>query len=281
MPLASPLEIVPLEGPIGASVRGLDLEADWSPEVRAQLQQAWSTHHLLSVHQPGLSEEAQLAFVGLFGPLWDERPGEFLQFVSNHHDERIISEGALLFHSDLAFTPQPVLGLSLYGIEIPKSGAQTFFANAARAWRRLGASTQQQLRSLHARHLFDLTTQRGDRPYRDETLPDHEPRAVHPACLSHPRRDFETLYVSRMQTDRIVELSREASDTLLAELFEALYAPDNVYEHEWREGDLLVWDNLALQHARPPMPAHETRTLRRATLATAGVADQVGGAPRQ
>jgi taurine dioxygenase len=80
-----------------------------------------------------------------------------------------------------------------------------------------------------------------------------------------------------MQTDRIAELDPVESEALIEQLFAALYAPDNVYEHRWRPGDLLIWDNLALQHGRdaPERP----RTLRRVTLAHKGVPDQVAGFP--
>ena len=45
-----------------------------------------------------------------------------------------------------------------------------------------------------------------------------------------------------------------------------MYAPDNVYEHTWQVGDLLVWDNLALQHARDAVNGR--RTLRRVPVGT-------------
>ena len=274
---ASGLEFNPLGGALGVEVSGLDLSRPIEPEDRERLLRAYDDHLLLSLRCPGLSGDAQLRFAEIFGPLFDERPGEFLQYVSNVRDDRIIDEGALLYHSDLAFTPIPVLGLSLFALEIPESGAQTSFANAVRAWGRLPKALRERLSRLHARHLFDLTTQRGDVPYREAELPAAEPRAEHPVCMRDPRSGREILYVSRMQTDRIVELPPAESADLLARVFVELYAPDNVYEHQWEEGDLLVWNNRALQHARPEMPEGEARTLRRVTLATAGVASQVEG----
>ncbi len=271
----SALEFEPLNGALGVEVRGLDLSKPLPSGDRRLLRQAYGDHHLLYLHCPGLSGDDQLAFAEIYGPLFDERPGEFLQYVSNVRADRIIDEGALLFHSDLAFTPQPTLGLSLFALEIPASGASTSFANAERAWARLPEALRARLDGLHARHLFDLTTQRGDVPYRDAELPDREPRARHPVCLRDPSSGRGILYVSHMQTDRILELASAESDALLEDLFAEIYAPQNVYEHQWGEGDLLVWNNLALQHARPDMPEREARTLRRVTLAREGVASQV------
>ncbi|MCH2169145.1 TauD/TfdA family dioxygenase [Myxococcota bacterium] len=269
------LEFQPLSESLGVEILGLDLRRPMSVLEREHLKQLYDEHHLLYLRCPGLDSDSHLEFSKIFGPLFGEIPGQFVQYVSNHREDRIIDEGALLFHSDLAFTPVPVLGLSLFALEIPEAGAQTSFANAARAWSRLSESLRAQLSELHARHLFNLTTQRGDVPYRDEDLPEREPRAEHPVRMLHPRNGREILYVSEMQTDRIVELSQGESNAVLADLFGQLYSEENVYEHSWQEGDLLIWDNLAVQHARPDMPVGAARTLRRITLATAGVADQV------
>ena len=59
------------------------------------------------------------------------------------------------------------------------------------------------------------------------------------------------LYVTQVMTREILELPSEESEDLLEELFAHLYAPERVYEHEWREDDLVIWDNIATQHARP------------------------------
>ena len=58
------------------------------------------------------------------------------------------------------------------------------------------------------------------------------------------------LYVSQQATIEILGLSAEENEALLAELFSYLYEPSNILEHQWRTGDLVVWDNLLLQHAR-------------------------------
>jgi taurine dioxygenase len=66
-----------------------------------------------------------------------------------------------------------------------------------------------------------------------------------------------------MMTVEILGLGRVESDALLDALFDELYAPANVHEHRWRRGDLVIWDNLALQHARSRLDADEPRILRR------------------
>ena len=270
------VEIPPFSPALGVEVRGLDLTRPIAEEDRAALRAALDDHQLLRVRAPETEGRDQVRFAALFGPVLDEgRDGLGYQFVSNVEPGGIIREGALLFHSDLAFTREPVLGLSLQALVLPPDGAQTRFANALRACRGLPTPLKERLADYTARHAFDLTTQCGDTRYRHVDLPEREPRAVHPVLFPHPRTGEPVLYVSEMQTVRILELDERESDALLEELFSHLYAADNIYEHEWREGDLLLWDNVALQHARPVPTA--PRTMRRVTLARNGVADLVDG----
>jgi alpha-ketoglutarate-dependent taurine dioxygenase len=105
----------------------------------------------------------------------------------------------------------------------------------------------------------------------DKTLTiDPKARGVHrvtPIALPHPRTGRPVLYVSEQQTREIVELSGAEGDELLDALLDHLYEPANMFEHEWRDGDLVAWDNLAVQHARPTVTMEgPARTLRRAVV---------------
>jgi taurine dioxygenase len=270
------MQLRDLPGPIGAEVTGLDLAGPLAAGEQGALRRAFEARHLLLFRAPGLGDREHVRLAGCFGPVYDEYgDGRGWHFVSNVRRDAIIGHGPLLFHSDLAFTPEPTLGLSLYAVDVPADGAPTRFANAVRACERLPGDVRARLEGLHAHHLFDLTTQAGGARYREATLPAGEPRARHPLVLRHPRSGRPILYASEMQTDRIDELPASEGEALLQQLFAALYAPDNVYEHRWRNGDLLIWDNLALQHGRnaPDLP----RTLRRVTLAVRGLAEQIPG----
>ena len=93
-----------------------------------------------------------------------------------------------------------------------------------------------------------------------ETTPSHTTLVGH----SHPRTGRTLLYVSQGMTKEIVGLSEDESEDLLEELFAHLYRQDNVIEHHWHNGDLVIWDNLALQHARAAVAAGgPPRTLRK------------------
>jgi taurine dioxygenase len=222
-------------------------------------------------HLPALAPEAQQRLAATFGPLVDEsRNGDGWTLVSDR-EEGVIREGALLFHSDLAFTPTPLTAISLYALEVPAGGTATFFADGVLAARRLPPELRSAVAGRDALHCYPLTEARGDERYRVALLDAGAPRAEHPVLWEHPRTGEPVLYVNAMQTDSIVGLTEPESEALLERLWALLYEPGNVYRHDWHVGDLVVWDNIAVQHAREDVRPGIGRTLRRVPVGTLAV----------
>ena len=115
---------------------------------------------------------------------------------------------------------------------------------------------------MHARHVYDPTNDYGTRRFRLADVPDGL-TAVHPVVLSHPATGRPILFVNELMTDSIVELGADESESLLRELFASFDDPAITYHHRWQADDLIVWDNLALQHGRTEIPAGQRRSLRR------------------
>ena len=127
--------------------------------------------------------------------------------------------------------------------------ATTSFASGADAWDLLPSDLRRRIEGLHARHVTGQVYSRGG---DDLLVPERttEQSTVTPIVRHHPRTGRPILYVSQQMTREIVELGPDESEELLQELFAHLYDPAVVYEHTWREGDLAVFDNLSMQHAR-------------------------------
>lgn len=253
----------PVHPALGAEVTGIDLGAPIDEATADWLRARLAEHHLL-VFRPGLLEpEHQRALLEVFGAVVDETgDGRGWSYVSNARPDGVLAEGRrLLFHADNLFTPEPLGVLSLHGEQIVGAGAPTRFANCERAWQRLAPHVQDRLRGLEVVNLSGFAG--GWYRYRDADVAPQHPRAVHPAVAVNPRTGALALRTGEQQTDRLVGLDPDESEAMLAEVFAVLYAPDNVHDHEWAQGDLLVWDNLALQHGRPALAAGGVRTLRR------------------
>jgi alpha-ketoglutarate-dependent taurine dioxygenase len=124
---------------------------------------------------------------------------------------------------------------------------------------------------LFAIHHYDIETYKkrsgGDKDVLISTYDTGEDYATTPIAFRHPRTGRTILYVCQQTTYKIDGMALEQSDALLDALLDHLYAPGKEYAHEWRERDLVIWDNLALQHARPNVTTEgPARTLRK-TLA--------------
>jgi taurine dioxygenase len=269
------MRLTSLSPAVGVEVHDVDLRDPLHADQVAALRAAFDEHHLLLFRDQVCGPDEQADLTGLFGPVLAERNGSRHAFVSNTHPDGFVREGPLLFHSDLAFTREPVLGISLQALDVPASGAPTRYANAARAYATLPADVQARVADLHVVHAYDLWTQANEVEARRVALDPTAPRAVHPLVLAHPRTGTPILYVGEMQAERIVELDERESRDLLDELLAHLYRPEHRYDHAWAVGDLVVWDNLALQHGRGAVTVDGPRTLRRVALAHHTIAELI------
>ena len=177
--------------------------------------------------------------------------------------------GELAFHSDLAFNPEPFLTISLHATDVEDGRSSTRFVDSCIGYRTLPEATKARLAGHDALHVFAV-----DMAGHNSDAPEGLPRATHPLVMEHPRTGEPILYVNLNQTARIVGLAPQESADLLEALFEHLYREENVYEHRWRNGDLVMWDNLATQHARGNVSGVGRRTLQRVVLATKGFFEQ-------
>ena len=255
------VELVDLSGPVGAEVRGIDLHHPLPSDVVNALLQAFDRRHLLLFREQDLDGPEQVAFCRHFGPISSDSPDGYL-YVSNALDEGVLREGPLAFHSDFAFTHDPVHTISLFAIDVPTDGAPTLFADVAGILDRLDRSTREQLERQAIVNVFDFMAPGGQR-MRERNVSPGSPVVERRMVGRHPRTGIPVIQANRMQTDRIVGVSEQTSEALLAELFASLYADDNVLVLDWEPGDLAIWDNIALQHARPDFLATAPRTMRR------------------
>jgi alpha-ketoglutarate-dependent taurine dioxygenase len=252
--------------PFGVEI-DLDASVPLDDATTDAVRALYREHHLLVVRDQQLDRDQHVAFVRLLGPV----PGSDDGMVSTDPEKGMQGTIRLAFHSDLAFAPEPDLGVSLYGLELVDGASVTLFASGVRACQSLPDELRQRLEGLSALHIWPIDQSRRTR--LDE-IGEGDPRHEHPVICEHPDTGEPILYVTELGTDRIVGLPEEESEALLAELFSRLYDPANVLTHTWRTGDLVVWDNRALQHGRPDVSQVGSRTLRRVAVARQGFFEQ-------
>ena len=257
------MKLRPLEGSIGVEVTDLDVCAPGPAANIDALRRALAERHLLVVRGSDIAGEDQVAFVSRFGTLVAEH--SLWGYVSNVRPDGIVREGALLFHSDFAFTATPVEVISLHPVELPPGGASTLFVDAVDAVRRMREDVRRRLVELRVVNVYDFTRP-NDRPMRLAEAAPGSPSVEHPLIGRHPRTGDAVVMANELHTDHVVGLAPSESAALLAEVFAVLYDPGRIYVHRWEPGDLVLWDNVALHHGRRDIPRHEPRTLQRVVL---------------
>jgi taurine dioxygenase len=235
---------------------------------------------VLVFRNQNLSEDDQARFASLFGPLaqrvkplatsirvdapdWDR-----MMLITDNVDADgkpigALGHGEMWFHTDKCYVPRPHRASFLYGIEIPSEGGNTRFSSSYAAYERLPADLKRKLegKMVMQGHQYSVG-RRIDLSLKLEDIHHH----LQPIIVTNPGSGRKGLYVASQNTMWIEGMDRAESDALLEQLFDIAEDPAIIYEHVWRVGDLVMWDNLACLHARTDWPGEQRRTLRRCTV---------------
>ncbi|GJG95201.1 TauD/TfdA family dioxygenase [Cupriavidus pauculus] len=274
-------EIKPLDTALGAEVIGLDLNQPLSTEDFQRIHRAHLDYHVMVFRDQRISPDQQIAFSRRFGPL---QIHVLHQFQLARHPEILIVSNVLkdgkpiglgdaghFWHSDLSYKETPSLGSLLHAIELPAEGGDTLFANMHAAYDGLPDATKRRLEGLTAEHTYlaryaELQKRSPWRPnLTAEQIAQVRP-VVHPVVRTHPETGRKALFVSEHFTTRIVGLPDDESRALLDELFAHSVKPAYVYRHQWREHDLVFWDNRSLLHLAAGTPDALRRVMYRTTI---------------
>jgi taurine dioxygenase len=253
----------------GAEVSGFDAQEGRLPADITALQDALASHSLLVFRECGrLSPARQAEIIGWFGTVGAGSlpDGEVATTMDNANDR---GRARLPFHSDITFFRYPLEGISLHPLELPAVDTSTTYVSNALAWDTLSPDLRDILRDRKARHYHQDDGKMGSDTQVFETW--------HPVCMPHYRTGRPLLFVTEHHVDRIEGFAQAEGAKLLQRLFAHLYAPERQYEHIWRAGDLVIWDNYAIQHARTREadPADGRRVLQRVWFGEHGYTDQL------
>ena len=287
-------EIRKLSPTCGAEIIGLDLHENLPEQTIHDLRTAWSEHVVLVFRDLDLTEQEQLRFAGRFGQLGERKqPPEELRARTEgvlQTDQRVMlvsnmkvngepvgsfGDGDMWYHIDSGYSERPYNYTFLYGVELPSSGGNTLFSNMYAAYDALPDEMKQRLRGKKALHIHQY--ERRKRVELTEEAIENSPHWFHPIFITHSESKRKSLFVDRLMTQRIEGVSHEESEEILDFLYQHGEKRDFVYEHEWRLGDFVMWDNRCAIHARTWFPDEESRLLRRCTIEGAPVFEDIEG----
>jgi len=242
----------------GAEVRGVDFTAPMDGSTRAQLNRAFVDRGVLVIRDQKLSPHQLLSAVRLFGDVFPQHNTRFalpdcpeIHFISNQDkfpDGRpyIPGEG---WHTDHSNDVRPPKATVLHAVALPGNGGDTQFANMAAAYDALPETLQRRLRDLSAIHVYQSSHSARQLMALPSAAKERVPNAVlHPIIRTHPETGRRSIYINPIRIEGIVGLDHKEALPLLEELLAHATAPRFQYRHEWRPGDMVMWDNRCLLH---------------------------------
>lgn len=282
------MEIVRTGGPLGAEITGIDLSEELSDADRKFIFDAYIENLVLLFRGQSLSFDDLLRLRELFGPPGktanqllglgrkeyypDEVPTE-ITIISNIVEADGTPRGALgageaYWHTDSSFTEEPISASLLHAIEVTDEGGETAFLNMYQAYEDMPADLAARIEGRFANHSKVHNSNGVKRPeFPEVTDPSKAPGVRHPMVRTHPVSGKKCLYLGRRLNSYIFDLPLEESEALLDEVWAHTCQDKYVWEHKWKVGDLLVWDNRCTMHHRNAFAPNARRLMHKSITA--------------
>src|SRR5688500_6539667 len=282
------MNVIPTGRALGAEITGIDLSKDVSAAQREFIFNAYTEHLVVLFRGQSLSFADLLRLRELFGPpglaanqllglgrkkyYTDEVPDE-ITIVSNIVDAQGKPIGALgsdeaFWHTDSSFTETPISASLLHAIEVTEEGGETAFLNMYKAYEEMPAALAARIDGKYVNHSKVHNSAGVRRPeFAEVTDPSKAPGVKHPIVRTHPVTARKCLYLGRRLNAYIFGLSVGESEALLDEVWAHTSQDKYVWQHKWRVGDLLVWDNRCTMHHRNAFAPNARRLMHKSTSA--------------
>jgi alpha-ketoglutarate-dependent 2,4-dichlorophenoxyacetate dioxygenase len=284
------MEVIPLGPGFAAELRGITLADVASDDAAyAAARAAFEEHSVLVLRNQEVTDEIQLAFSRRFGPpevtkVGSEGTGSHFVILSTigpdgkvvpaDHRMQMRAKANQLWHTDSSFKRAPALTSILSARIIPEHGGETEYVSTRLAFERLDSDLRERLENSFAWH--DYAHSRGQ--IAAGLASAEERAALPPQCWRmvwrNPVNGRGALYLAS-HAYAVEGMEPAAGKKLIDDLTATVTAPGASYLHQWREGDVVMWDNRATMHRGRPWPSHEARLMIRTTI-SATEADGVG-----
>lgn len=292
------IQAVPLET-IGAEIIGVDMRQLPDEQDRAELNALWLRYGVLVFRDQAIGPDEQIAFSRIFGaleqhPLKAIRSHDFPEIIELKSSDELRSPvayydgvpivGRLGWHKDLIYTPTPNRGALLRAVKLPPWEGRTGFGDQARAYDALSDALKDRIEPLRVVYRFGVHVP--DMPFFDTTGYRPHPQAprtpaqagfqdfpdvVYPLVLRHPIDGRRILNVSQLFLHHVDGLAREEGNALLKQFVAHAMRDQFTYLHQWRQGDVVMWDNWRCMHRTTGTRPGDERLIHRTTI-TGGVA---------
>jgi taurine dioxygenase len=271
------MRVIPTPAALGAEIAGIDLR-NLDGATFARLLQAWHDYSVLLLRGQTLSDQDLIAFSRRLGDLdWAPIQETGRRFVEGLPEIYIVSnvklngepigslgDGEAVWHTDMSYLEVPPKASMLYALEVPTAGGNTSFCTMYGVYDALPARLKERIAGLKIKHDGTYNSggylRQGVTPTDDPTA---SPGAVHPLVCTHPATGRRMLYLGRRRNAYLVGLELSESEALLDEFWGFVDRPEFAWEHAWRVGDLVLWDNRCTMHRRDAFDPKSRRIMHR------------------
>jgi taurine dioxygenase len=270
-----------LDAPLGAEVGDIDLSKPLAQDDVDAIEEAWRTRLVIVAHGQRLSDPQLLSFSRYFGELDPPGPNPYGEPFNKEHPEiNVISnvvengkpignlgDGEAVWHADMTYVDVPPKAAVLHSLEVPPSGGNTYFADMFSAYETLPADLKKAAESKVAVHDASRNSAGMLRKgYKEVTDVRETVGARHPLVRTDPRTGRKALFLGRRPNSYVVGLDVADSEALLDALWAHATQPRFAMCHEWKVGDLLMWNNLSVLHRRDPFDSNTRRVMHRTQI---------------
>jgi len=280
------MEIVPLGPGFAAELRGVTLAEVANDDAAYQeVRAAFEEDSVIVLRDQEVTDEGQLAFSRRFGPPEITKVGSkghgthFVILTTIDDNGKVVPAGHRfamrnkanqLWHTDSTFKAVPALASILSARIIPAHGGETEYVSTRLAFERLDPEMRERCANMFVWHNYAHS--------RGKIAPDlasPEERAALPSqcwrmVWRNPVNGRSALYLAS-HAYGIESMEEKAAQELIDEVVSAATAPGLSYEHKWRAGDVVMWDNRATMHRGRPWPPDEARYMVRTTISATEV----------
>ncbi|MEM9125409.1 MAG: TauD/TfdA family dioxygenase [Pseudomonadota bacterium] len=273
----SAFETRALNPEFGVEVTGIKLSDATTDRLFGQIRALFEEHSALLFRGQDISDDKHKELAELFGPIEDRKADERkkgekfeVPTVSNVRDDGSITEeldlhtlnlkSNFLWHSDSTFLPTPALTNILIGRVVTTEGGATELASTRAAWANMPEDLKAKVRGRGIWHRYSHSRRKISPELAKLPMFNKWPDQHWNALWRNPVNGREALYIAShaFKLDGYDEAEGQA---IIEELIEFCTRPQFVYSHNWKVGDVLIWDQRAVLHRGTPWPYEQPRVL--------------------
>jgi alpha-ketoglutarate-dependent taurine dioxygenase len=252
---------------IGSQIRS-DVPTLLSGERAAEIRSLLERRGVIAFPGINLTDRQQVAFTRTLGTLVDEGEDNIYKITmdtkENPHADYL--KGAFFWHIDGTTWNVPTFAAVLSARRLAPTGGQTEYCNTYAAYEDLPESEKKAFENLRVVHSFE-TAQRYVHPEPSyEVLQSWQKKGTKTLPLVWKHRSGRHSLILGCTAAYVVGMSPEESSDLLCRLRDYATRPQFVYRHEWKVGDMVIWDNTGTMHRALPYALDSGRLMHRSVL---------------